>query len=70
MISNIDGNKIILFKSYIIIPKMILLDHNLKIHEMIDINSKYDNMHKNGVFYALICINNNVNSCINYMLSS
>ena len=36
---------------------------------MINIYSKYDNMHKNEIFYALICINNHVNSCINCMLS-
>ena len=35
---------------------------------MIDIHSKYDNMHKNVIFYVLICINNHVNSCINCML--
>ena len=43
--------------------------HNLKLHEMIDIHSQYDNMHTNGIFNALICINNRVNSCINCMLS-
>ena len=36
---------------------------------MIDIDSKYDNMHKNGIFYALIYINNNIISCIIFMLS-
>ena len=36
---------------------------------MIDIHSKYDNMHKNGMFYALICINNHIFSCIICMLS-
>ena len=35
---------------------------------MIDIHLKHDNMHKNGMFYALIYINNII-SCINYMLS-
>ena len=30
---------------------------------------KYDNMHTNGTFNALIYINNHVNSCINCMLS-
>ena len=47
----------------------IFLDHNLKLHEMIDIYSQYDNMHTNRIFNALICINNHVNSCINWMLS-
>ena len=27
---------------------------------MIDMHSKYDNMHKNGMFYALICIDNHI----------
>ena len=44
-------------------------DYNLKMYEMIDMHSKYDNMHNNGIIYALICINNHVNSCINCMLS-
>ena len=35
---------------------------------MIDLHLKYDNMHKNGMFYALICINNHVITSINYML--
>ena len=42
---------------------------NLKLHEMIDMHSKYDKMHTNGIFNSLICINNHVNSYINYMLS-
>ena len=45
------------------------LDHNLKLHKMIDMRSKYDNMQTNGIFNASICINNHVNSCINCMLS-
>ena len=45
------------------------LDHNLKLHKMIDMHLKYDNMLTNGIFNALICINNHVNSIINYMLS-
>ena len=36
---------------------------------MIDMHSKYDNMHKNGMFYALICINNHIIACVNFMLS-
>ena len=35
-------------------------DYNLNLHEMIYMHSKYDNLHKNGMFYALICINNQV----------
>ena len=31
-------------------------DYNLKLYEMIDIHSKYDNIHKNGMFCVLICI--------------
>ena len=30
---------------------------------MIDMHSEYDNMHKNGMFYALICINNYEIAC-------
>ena len=44
------------------------LDHNLKLHKMIDMHSKYDNMHTNRIFNILICINDHVNSCINFML--
>ena len=36
---------------------------------MIDMDSKYDNMHKSGMFYALICIDNHIIICMNYMLS-
>ena len=36
---------------------------------MIDMFSKYDNMNKNGMVYALVCINNHIITCINYMLS-
>ena len=35
---------------------------------MIRMHSKYDNMHMNGIFYALICINNHVITSISYML--
>ena len=45
------------------------LDHILKLHKMIDMHSKYDNMHRNRIFNALNCINNHVNSFRNYMLS-
>ena len=48
----------------------IFLYYNVKLHEMIDIHLKYDNMHISGLFYALIYINNYVNSCINCMLST
>ena len=37
---------------------------------MIDIHSKHDNMHKNGMFYALICIKNHIITCIDCMLSN
>ena len=30
---------------------------------------KYDNMYRNEIFYALICINNHVLSCLIRMLS-
>ena len=36
---------------------------------MIDIHSKYDNMHKNEMFYTLIFINNHEITIINCMLS-
>ena len=36
---------------------------------MIDIHSNYDKMHKNEIFYALICINNYIILCVNFMLS-
>ena len=36
---------------------------------MIDIYSKHDNMHKNIIFYDLICINYHMISCINCTLS-
>ena len=46
------------------IPKIVhFLDYNLNLHQMIDMHSKYDNMHKNEMFYALICINNHVIAC-------
>ena len=32
---------------------------------MIDMHSKFDNMYKNGIFYTLFCINNDVISDIN-----
>ena len=49
---------------------MIVFYHNLKLHEMIDIYSKYYNMHTIEIFYVLIYIKNHVNSCINCMLST
>ena len=49
--------------------KDVFLDHNLKLHKMIDMYSKYDNMYTNGIYNAFICINNHVNSFINCMLS-
>ena len=36
---------------------------------MIEMHSKYDNMHTNGMFYVLICINNHVLSCYDCILS-
>ena len=36
---------------------------------MIDLQSNYDNMHKDEMFYALVCINNHIVTCINCMLS-
>ena len=36
---------------------------------MIDIHSKHDNMNKNKIFCAIICINNHIISYVNCMLS-
>ena len=53
-----------------IIPKKsIFLDYNLNFHKMIDIHSKHNNMHKNGMFNALISLNNHIITCIDCMLS-
>ena len=41
----------------------------MKLHKMIEMYLKYDNMHINGTINAFIYINNHVNSCINCMLS-
>ena len=58
-----------LFSMLSIIPKIYSFwDYNLNFHRKIDMHSKYDNMHKNGMFYALIYINNNIITCINCML--
>ena len=46
------------------------IDHNLKLHKMLDMHLKYDNMYTNRIFNALICINNHINSYINCMLSN
>ena len=53
-----------------IIPKKTTFgDYNFKFHRMIDMRSKYDKMHKNGMVYALVCINNYIITSINYMLT-
>ena len=44
-------------------------DYNLKLHGRMNMHSKYDNVHKNGMFYALIWINNHVIIIINFILS-
>ena len=41
----------------------------MKLHIMIEIYLKYDNMHTNGIINVFICVNNHVNLCIKYMLS-
>ena len=48
----------------------VFLYPNLKLHKMIDMHLKYDKMDTYGIFNALVCFNNDVNSCINCMLSS
>ena len=40
----------------------------MKLHKMIEVYLKYDNMHTNLIINAFICINNHVNSCIKCML--
>ena len=35
---------------------------------MIDMHSNCDNMYKNGIFYALTCMNNHIMECANCML--
>ena len=47
----------------------IFLYHYLKLHKMIEMQSKYDNMHTNRIFNTLNYINNHVNSCTNCMIS-
>ena len=42
--------------------------YNLKFYRMIDMHSKYDNVHKNQLFYALIWLNNYKINIINCML--
>ena len=42
----------------------------MKLHKIIEMYLKYDNMHTIGTINGLICINNYVNSCINCMLST
>ena len=34
-------------------------DYNLKFYRMIDMDLKYDNIHKNELVYVFICFNNN-----------
>ena len=41
----------------------------MKLHKMIEMYLKYDNMHINRRINAFICINSHVNSCTNCMLS-
>ena len=41
----------------------------MKLHKMIEMYLKYDNMHTNRKINAFICINNHINSFINFMLS-
>ena len=40
----------------------------MKLHTMIEIYLKYDNMHTNVIINDFICINNRVNSCTICML--
>ena len=47
----------------------VFLDHNMKLHKIIEMYLKYDNMHTIGTINDFICINNHVNSFIYSMLS-
>ena len=47
----------------------VLWEYNLKLLEMIEMHSKYDIIHENGIFYAIICINNHIIVFINCVLS-
>ena len=38
-------------------------------YEMIDMHIKYDNIHKNIMYYVKICTNNHIITSINYILS-
>ena len=48
-------------KNYVLKP--IYNDENECTNDTLSMHSKYDNMHKNGMFYALICINNRIIAC-------
>ena len=41
----------------------------MKLHKMIEIYLKHDNMHTYIIFNTLNCINNYINLCTNCMLS-
>ena len=69
MISNINVNNYIIRMMSNYPQNDIFLYHNLKLHKMTEMYSKYDNMYTNRIFNALNCINNHVHSCINCMLS-
>ena len=46
------------------------LDHNMKLNKMIEIHLKYDNIHTNIIINAFTCINDDINSSTNCMLSA
>ena len=52
----------------IILKNCKFYDYSLNFRRMIDMLSKYDNMHTNEMFYVLILINNHIITCINCML--
>ena len=41
----------------------------MKLHTIIEMYIKYDNMHTNRIINPFVCINNYVNLCIKCMLS-
>ena len=69
MISKINRIIYIISIMHIYSQNNTFLYRNIKLRIMISMYLKYDNKHTNRIFNALICINNHVNSCKNYMLS-
>ena len=69
IISNLKWEKSTLIYQLLIVHDYQLLYYNLKFDRMIDMYSKYDSVHRNKFFYAIICINKYVITSISCMLS-